>query len=105
MLLWLYLAIGVIADTFGIYVSKRFVDSDNWFWIIGLILASIVLSIAYILALKQGFLSVITPIWLVTLTAISVLMGFLIFDEKISPTQWVGIGFALLGITLLQWSK
>ncbi len=104
-MLWLYLIIGVFADTANVFIAKKFVDSNNYYWLIGTVLTVIVLNLAYIMSVKAGELSIITATWLVTVLIGSVLLGYFIFKEDISTLQWLGIILAVVSIILLQWPK
>lgn len=49
----------------------------------------------------------VTPLTALTMLGppLSLLLGLLIFEERISTAQWVGITIALVSIAFLQWSE
>lgn len=100
---WVYLAIGILADTANIYIAKRLVDTGNYYWLIGVVATILMLNLAFIMALREGPLSIITSVWLVAVLLGSVLMGVRVFNESVSLVQWVGIVLAISSIILLQW--
>lgn len=102
-MLWVYLLFGVIGDIFSVYVAKRFVDSGQWSWVAGIIVASIFLNIIYILALSEGQVSIVTAVWLIGVLVGGIVLGYFVFNEQISTVQWIGIVLAVISIVLLQW--
>ncbi len=102
-MLYLYLAFGIMADIFGIYVAKKFVDSGELKWILGIVFTSIVLNILYILVLTKGTVSILTAVWLIVVLLGGILIGSVLFKETITLLQWVGVILAIAAITCLQW--
>ena len=69
----------------------------------GLLVLVGVLDAAAFLAFAQGL--VLAPAWLIGLISqsgriIAILGGYLIFNERFAPTQWIGLGLTMAGLVL-----
>ncbi len=62
-------------------------------------------TIVYILVLGKFNLSVAYPIVIGSTVVATVFVGSIIFREKVSVTQWIGVGFTLSGISTIALSK
>jgi len=72
---------------------------SKWFYIgLGI---NIFTMITFMTIIRLGGLAITTAIVLLLTILLNVLIGFLVFHEKIYPLQWCGIGLGLIAIMLL----
>lgn len=101
-----WLLVGVIAlnllfSTVGDALAKVWGITNNlqWLWIgLGINIFTIFF---FMLAVKLGGLAVNTTIILILTIILNVLVGFLIFHEKIAPIQWFGIALGIVAIVFV----
>ena len=100
-LLWLTLS-GLFFAC-GEYLSKKFILHPQW-WILVLLLCMYCLGVlAWLPALMQKRdLSVTGTLWSVISLCMTVLIGLLIFRERITLLRVCGIGLAVASIVLLS---
>lgn len=87
----------------GEFLSKKFALNPSWV-LVGLIILSYSVSVLLWLPaiLQKNQLSIVGTIWSVLSLLITVLIGTIIFSEKLSITGIIGIIFAFLSIILLS---
>jgi multidrug transporter EmrE-like cation transporter len=100
-LLWLCLSGLLFAG--GEYFSKRYILAPHWSILFLLLLLYCVGALAWLPALQRGKdLSVVGTLWSVIGLCLTVLIGVLIFGERLTLLRGVGIGLSVLAIVLLS---
>ena len=96
------MAATLIIDWTGITLAKKYIVTDEWFWLAGSIFCFAGLAVIMVQLFKVENLAVANAIWaglaIVGMTAIS----WLYFGEKLSPIQIVGMVLVIGGIVLLE---
>lgn len=101
-LLWLTLSGVFFAG--GEYLSKKYILEPRWPVLIFLIAMYCIGALLWLPALmQQKSLSVTGTLWSVISLCMTVAIGIVIFDERLTALQSVGIGFAILAIVALSW--
>lgn len=102
-----WLLIGVVAlnlifSTLSDVMAKYWgiTNSNLWLWI-GLAF-NIPTVFFYMSAIRLGGLAITTTIMLVLTMTISVGLGYFIFHELVTPSQWLGIGAGIFSILLIS---
>ena len=97
-----WLLISATFYTFGEYFSKKWGMQPN------LITALIVSTFSFFSALvwlpalmHRNQIAIMGTIWLLLATIATVFVGAVIFQEKITPVEWIGIGMALAALAFL----
>ncbi len=75
-------------------------NSNLWLYI-GLIL-NIPTVFFYMSAIRLGGLAITIPIVLLLTIIISVALGYLMFHETVTGSQWLGIGIGIISILLIS---
>ena len=88
----------------GEFLSKEFALSPGW-GLFGFILLVDVLSIsAWLPAIYQkNQLSIIGVVWSLASLMLTVGVGVLVFNEKLTPIRILGIFFGIIALILLSW--
>ncbi|MEI8337718.1 MAG: hypothetical protein WCF92_01060 [bacterium] len=87
----------------GEFFSKKFAISPSIAWIVYLVIVDILSLLAWLPAIMQkSQLSIIGTMWSVISLVLTVLIGVLIFGEKLNTLSIAGIIFALISIILLS---
>ena len=94
---------GMAAYAVGEYLSKRYAMQPTWALYWSCILAYIFTTIAWLpLILRTNTLAVTSTIWNIGYFIVSIALGVLMFGEKMSPTQIVGLVLAAVAVVLLS---
>src|SRR3990167_3972983 len=94
--------INLTFSTLGDIFAKMWGITGQQKWLyIGLPI-NVVTIFFYMLIVKLGSLAIHTTIVLIITIIISVSLGFFMFGEKISFSQWLGIAVGLSGIPLIM---
>jgi drug/metabolite transporter (DMT)-like permease len=72
----------------------------NWFYF-GLAF-NLVAVTTFTFLIRFGGLAISTSVVLLLTILINVLFGYLLFQEKIEPLQWIGIGLGLIAVILIS---
>jgi len=101
---WFVVEIVAVNLTFSILgdiCAKLWGISTNIKWLyIGLIV-NLITVFAWMVIVKTAGLAIPTTIVLILTIALNVILGFLLFHEKIHTGQWIGISLGLLSILLI----
>lgn len=99
----LWLSLSAVFFAIGEYWSKKFANEQRASYI-GVILAAYLLtSIFWLPALVQkNHLAVVGTVWSVITLMVTILMGVVVFGERLSGPQWLGVGLATMSIVLLN---
>lgn len=101
---WYWTFYSMVFYTIGEWSSRKWLQHpvNRWYIVICLV-GYAINSICWLPALKlQGSLSNIGTIYAILYLTITIFLGALVFNESISIKQWVGIGFAMLSILMLE---
>ena len=102
-LIWLVLS-GVFFAA-GEFFSKKFALSPRWLMVVYILLMYILGTLAWLPAiLQKNQLSIVGAIWSVMSLLATVLIGVLIFGEKLNTIGIIGIITAVVAIVLLSLS-
>jgi drug/metabolite transporter (DMT)-like permease len=74
-------------------------NNSKWLYI-GLAL-NIVTVLAWMMIVRYAGLAIPTTVVLILTIILNVTLGFIVFQEKINPGQWFGIGLGILSILLI----
>lgn len=87
----------------GEFLSKSYVLQPSWSVLGALIVLYAAGALFWIPALKaQPELAVTGTLWSVITMMVTVLLGVVVFNEALSVSRIVGIGFALLAVVFLS---
>lgn len=99
----IWLVISAIFFACGEFLSKKFALNPKVIYVIFILLAYSGGVLAWLPAiLQKNQLSVVGTLWSVLSLLTTILIGILIFSEKLSPTSAIGILFAFIAIILLS---
>jgi drug/metabolite transporter (DMT)-like permease len=102
-----WLLIGVVAlnlsfSTLSDIAAKYWGITNNNTWLyIGLVL-NLPTVFFYMNAIRLGGLAITTPVILLLTIIISVTLGYLMFRESVTASQWLGIGIGIFSILLIS---
>jgi EamA domain-containing membrane protein RarD len=88
--------------SWGDYLGKRWVDVGGWKLLVLAILAYEPVCPLWLIALKRRpHLGQMATIWCIVTALVAVVMGIVLFDEKLTRTQWAGVALGLASLPLL----
>ncbi len=100
---WIWIAISAIFFAFGEFLSKKFALSPGWTLFVLFLIVDIISAAAWIPAIfEKNQLSITGVIWSIVSLIATVAIGILIFNEKLTPTQSVGMALGFLAVILLS---
>lgn len=100
---WAWIVISVTFFAFGEFLSKKFALNPGWTLFLAFIIVDIISASAWIPAIFQkSQLSITGVIWSVVSLIATVLIGILIFSEKLTIIQTIGLATGLVSIILLS---
>ena len=98
-----WLLLSAIFFTLGEYISKKFALNPKTSLIVYFLIIDCISSAAWLPAiLQRNQLSIVGTMWSVISLMMTVLIGVLVFSEKLSITGIIGIIFSFIGIILLS---
>lgn len=103
MKFWLFLAATLALDLIGVSLAKKYVTTDNTWWLVGAIALFGVMVVTLTQMLRLESLAITNAIWGGTTALGTVLIGWFVFHEKISTLQVLGIILVVGGVILLEW--
>ena len=99
---WAWLILSALWFAAGEYLSKRWGMQPSWWFAVMVVLVYSVGTLAWLPALlHKNQLAIMGTLWLLLATLATVSIGILVFGERLNPLQWVGVGLALVALTLL----
>ncbi len=102
-LLWLTFSGLLFAG--GEYLSKKYILAPHWQTLIMLLTLYCLGALMWLPALmQQKSLSVVGTLWSVISLCMTIAIGIIIFDERLSGLQILGVVFALASIVALSWN-
>jgi multidrug transporter EmrE-like cation transporter len=100
---WIWITISSIFFAFGELLSKKFAINPGWTLFLLFILVDIISASAWIPAIfEKSQLSITGVIWSVVSLIATVLIGVLIFNEKLTLTQTIGLAAGIVSVILLS---
>ncbi len=99
-IVWLLISAGFYI--FGEYFSKRWGMHPNLITALAVAIFSFLSALFWLPALiHRNQLAIMGTIWLLLATIATVFVGVIVFQEKITPIEWVGIIMALVALAFL----
>ncbi len=102
---WLSIILGtlvsLVADTFFGFSAKNGQGYDLKWFLLGWVIYGIS-AIGWVIAYKHEKFAIVATIYSVFLLIFSVVIGYLVFKEKLSSAQIVGILLGLVSLVLLK---
>ena len=87
----------------GEYLSKLWGYKPGWGLTTAVVCSYAVGTLLWLPALlHKNDLARMGTLWYLLTTPTTILLGVLVFREKLTPTQWVGIGVAMVALWLLK---
>lgn len=100
-----WLVISAVFFAVGEFLSKKFALGPKLIYVLFILIAYSLGTLAWLPAiLQKNSLSVVGTIWSVLTLATTVLIGILIFGEKVSTLGIIGIILAVIAVILLSLS-
>ena len=100
---WAWIAISAIFFAFGEFLSKKFALNAGWTIFILFLIVDIISAAAWIPAIfEKNQLSITGVIWSIVSLIATVAIGILIFHEKLTPTQMVGLVLGFIAVVMLS---
>ena len=100
---WLWLVVSTIFFALGEFFSKKFALNPGW-TLFGYIIIIDIISISTWLPaiFEKNHLSTTGAIWSILSLVMTVLIGILLFGEKLTLIQSIGIFLGIISVTLLS---
>lgn len=102
MKFWLIMVATLLLDWIGVTLTKKYVVTDDWFWLAGAILCFAGLVITMVQLFKIENLAVANAIWAGLAVTGMTIISWLYFGEKLSPVQVIGMVLVVGGVILLE---
>ena len=100
---WIWITISTILFAFGEFLSKKFSLNPGWTLFVLFLVVDIVSAAAWIPAIfEKNQLSVTGVIWSIVSLIATVAIGLLVFNEKLTPTQSIGMVLGFVAVILLS---
>ena len=100
---WIWITISTILFAFGEFLSKEFALNPGWKFFTFFMIINTVSAAAWIPAIfEKNQLSITGVIWSIVSLIATVAVGLLIFHEKLTPTQSVGLALGVIAVILLS---
>ena len=101
-MLWLWFGICGVTFAIGEYVSKRWALQGGWHLVVIMTLAYGLGSLAWLPIIKaKTELARMGMMWMVVASVTTVAIGIIVFGEKLTGTQWLGVVLAVVSMLLI----
>ncbi|MBI3305621.1 hypothetical protein HYZ82_00605 [Candidatus Nomurabacteria bacterium] len=98
-----WLVISALFFAIGEFLSKKFALGPKLIYVVFILVAYSLGTLAWLPAiLQKNSLSIVGAMWSVLTLAITILIGVLIFGERLNLIGIIGIAFALIAVVLLS---
>ena len=98
-----WLIISALFFAGGEFLSKKFALSPNLIYVVWIAILYMLCSLAWLPAiLQKNQLAIVGSIWSVLTLLVTVLIGVLVFHEKLGTIGIIGIFFAFIAVALLS---
>ena len=102
---WIVVIIGtvisVVGDTFFGFAAKNAPGYNLKWFFLGWVIYGLS-AIAWVVGYKHEKFAIVGTLYSVVLVLLSVVIGYLVFKEKLSTGQLVGIGLGFISLLLLR---
>jgi small multidrug resistance pump len=105
MKFWIFFIITFSLDIVGMSFAKQYVVSNKWWWLALAIACFGTMIITLVQMLRIESLAFTNAIWAGCTALATVIIGWLVFGEKLSSLQLVGIVLIVGGVILLELPK
>jgi len=100
---WIWIAVSAIFFALGEFVSKKFALNPGWTLFITFLIVDIISASTWIPAIfEKNQLSITGVIWSVVSLIATVLIGLLVFNEKLTMIQSIGLVIGFVSVVLLS---
>jgi len=100
---WIWVAISAIFFALGEFLSKKFALNPGWTVFALFIVADIITALTWLPAIfEKSQLSITGVIWSILSLIATVSIGVLVFHEKLTMTQSVGLALGFVSVILLS---
>ena len=100
---WIWIAISAIFFAFGEFLSKKFALNPGWTIFAAFLIVDTISAAAWIPAIfEKNQLSITGVVWSIVSLIATVGIGILIFNEKLTLIQSIGLVTGLISVTLLS---
>lgn len=100
-ILVLVIALNLAFSTVGDICAKLWGETQGPHWLIIGLLVNLVTIFFFMLAIRLGTLATTTALVLLLTLLINATVGFLVFHERINPSQWAGMALGCVAIFLI----
>ncbi len=102
---WVYFLLTIITDLSAVFFAKKFVLTNNYYWLLATIGSFLIMGILMIIMMKFREIAIVNILWSGGIAVGSMLLGYYYFHEKLTFMQLVGIVVILVGIILIELFK
>ncbi len=100
---WAWIIISTLFFAFGEFISKKFALNPSWMLFTLFIFIDLLSAAAWIPAIVQkNQLSITGVIWSVISLMATILIGLLLFNEKLTIIQSIGLVVGIISVILLS---
>ena len=100
---WGWITLSTVFFAAGEFLSKKFALNPGWSLFAFIIVVDVISVTAWLPAIfEKNHLSTTGVVWSVVSLIMTALVGLLVFDEKLSSVQIVGIFLGLVSVALLS---
>lgn len=98
-----YISILVFFESIAFYsLSKHHQNKNKWWLILAMLIYGVVVTTLLAQSLNYGSgIGIVHFIWACLSTVTAFLIGIFLFGEQVSDLQWIGSGFAFIGVSLI----
>jgi len=102
---WLYFLATMIMDLSAMFFAKKFVLTNNYYWLVATIVGFMIMGLLMIAMMKFKDAAIVNILWSGGIAIGSVLLGYYYFHEKLTLMQLVGIAVVIVGIVFIELFK
>lgn len=100
---WLWIVVSSVFFAFGEFISKKFALNPGWGLFLAFLVVDTISASAWIPAIfEKNQLSITGVMWSIVSLMATVLIGLLVFNEKLTLVQSIGIMFGMVSVILLS---
>lgn len=102
---WMWLIISALFFAVGEFLSKKFALAPSFSYVVSIVLVYSLGVLSWLPAiLQKNHLSVVGAMWSVLSLVATILIGTIVFDEKLSGIVVIGLALATVSVFLLSLS-
>ena len=100
---WVWIIVSAVFFAGGEFLSKRFALNPGWSLLILFIVVDVISAMAWLPAIfERNQLSITGVIWSIVSLMATVLVGILVFNEKLTALQTIGLFMGFVAVVLLS---